>query len=47
MPRTLRVQYPGVIYHVMDRADRREDVFVNDVDQQDFLKTQATWERAL
>src|SRR5438876_7186334 len=41
MPRTLRVQYPGAIYHVMNRGDRREDIFVNDVDRQDFIKTLA------
>ena len=41
MPRAMRVEYPGAIYHVMDRGDRREDIFVNDVDRQDFLKTLA------
>jgi|ERR1035441_307481 hypothetical protein len=34
----MRVEYPGAIYHVMDRGDRREDIFVDDVDRQDFLK---------
>jgi hypothetical protein len=24
-PRAMRVAYPGAIYHVMDRVDRRED----------------------
>ncbi len=41
MPRTLRVEYPGAIYHVMSRGDRREDIFLDDVDRQDFLKTLA------
>ena len=41
MPRTMRVEYPGAIYHVMDRGDRREDIFVDDVDRQDILKTLA------
>jgi len=41
MPRQLRVEYPGAIYHVMDRGDRREDIFVDDVDRQDLLKTLA------
>ena len=41
MPRAMRVEYPGAIYHVIDRGDRREDIFVNDVDRQDFLKTLA------
>ena len=26
MPRTMRVKYPGAIYHVMDRGERREDI---------------------
>jgi REP element-mobilizing transposase RayT len=37
----MRVEYPGAIYHVMDRGDRREDIFLDDVDRQDFLKTLA------
>ena len=24
MPRTMRMEYPGAIYHVTDRGDRRE-----------------------
>jgi hypothetical protein len=27
MPRKLRLEYPGAIYHVMNRGDRREDIF--------------------
>jgi hypothetical protein len=41
MPRRLRVQYPGAIYHIMSRGDREEDIFLDDVDRQDFLKTLA------
>jgi len=41
MPRKLRVEFPGAIYHVMSRGDRRENIYVNDVDRQDFLKTLA------
>lgn len=41
MPRKIRVEYPGAIYHVLSRGDRREDIFLNDVDRQDFLKTMA------
>ena len=41
MPRALRVEYPGAIYHVMDRGDRQEDIFVDGMHQQDFLKTLA------
>jgi REP element-mobilizing transposase RayT len=29
------------MYHVMSRGDRREDIFLNDVDRQDFIKTMA------
>jgi len=28
MPRAMRVEYPGTIYHVMDRGDRQEDTFM-------------------
>ena len=38
MPRQLRIQFPGAIYDVMSRGDRREDIFLNDADRQDFLK---------
>ena len=41
MPRKMRVEYAGAIYHVMSRGDRREDIFLDDVDRQDFLKTLA------
>jgi hypothetical protein len=27
MARKLRVEYPGAIYHVMNRSDRREPIF--------------------
>jgi len=39
MPRKLRVEYPGAMYHVMRTGDRREGIFLNDVDRQDFIKT--------
>src|SRR5262245_49517355 len=41
MPRKLRLQYPGAMYHVMSRGDRREKIFLTDVDRQDFIKTMA------
>ena len=41
MPRKLRIEYPGAMYHVMSRGDRREKVFLDDVDRQDFVKTLA------
>jgi len=41
MPRKLRVEYPGALYHLMSRGDRREDIYLDDVDRQDFVKTLA------
>ncbi len=41
MPRKLSIEYPGAIYHVMSRADGKGDIFLDDVDRQDFLKTLA------
>ena len=41
MPRKMRVEYPGAIYHLMSRGDRREDIFLDDVDRHDFIKTLA------
>jgi len=37
MPRKLRIQYPGAMYHVMNRGDQRQDIFKDDVDRQRFL----------
>ena len=39
MPRKLRIQYPGAIYHVINRGDRREKIFADDQDRERFLKT--------
>ncbi len=41
MARKLRVQYPGAIYHVMNRGDRREAIFNDDQDRVLFLDTLA------
>ncbi len=41
MARKLRIQFPGAIYHLMSRGDRREDIFRDDVDRESFLKTLA------
>jgi hypothetical protein len=32
MPRKTRVEYPGAIYHLMSRGDRKEAIYHNDVD---------------
>src|SRR6266566_5063532 len=39
MARKLRVQYPGAIYHVMSRGDRRDAIFESDDDRRLFLET--------
>jgi hypothetical protein len=39
MPRKLRIQYPGAIYHVMNRGDQREDIFHDEQDRLLFLST--------
>ena len=39
MARKLRVEYPGAIYHVMNRGDRREPIFKDDEDRRRFIST--------
>jgi REP-associated tyrosine transposase len=39
MPRQLRIEYPGAIYHVMNPGDRREPVSYDDVDRKRFVAT--------
>ena len=41
MLRRPRVEFPGAIYHVISRGNRREQVLKDDVDRQDFLRTLA------
>jgi REP element-mobilizing transposase RayT len=41
MPRQMRIEYAGAIYHVMSRGDRREAIFLDEGDRHDFLKTLA------
>lgn len=45
MARNLRLEYPGAIYHVMNRGDHREPIFRNDVGRCGFLDTQAEFGR--
>jgi REP element-mobilizing transposase RayT len=50
MARKLRVEYAGAVYHVMNRGDRREPIFHDDTDREQFLATlgeacqKAAWE---
>jgi putative transposase len=39
MARKLRIQYSGAIYHVMNRGDRREAIFLSELDRVLFLET--------
>ena len=39
MARKLRVEYPGAVYHVMNRGDRRNPIFRDDADRQRFVNT--------
>jgi putative transposase len=41
MARKLRIEYPGAIYHVMNRGDRWEKIFRDDQDQELCLATLA------
>jgi REP element-mobilizing transposase RayT len=39
--RELRVEYPGAVYHVINRGDRREPIFKGDQDRLLLLNTLA------
>ena len=37
MARKVRIEYPGAMYHVMNRGDHQERIFCDDKDWQEFL----------
>ena len=39
MPRKLRLEYAEAICHVLNRGDRKEEVFRDDQDRERFLET--------
>src|SRR6516164_141086 len=41
MARKLRLQYPGALYHVMNRGDRHEPIFKDNQDRLRFMETLA------
>ena len=41
MPRSVRIEFPGAVYHVMCRGDRREPIFVDDDDRTVMIETLA------
>jgi hypothetical protein len=38
MARPLRIEFPGAVYHVTGRGDRREPIFVDDQDRHALLE---------
>ena len=38
MARPLRIEYPGVVYHVTFRGNARQSIFMDDIDRQVFLE---------
>src|SRR4249920_2308050 len=39
MARRLRIQFPGALYHVLSRGDRREPIVLDDTDRARFIET--------
>jgi len=39
MARKLRAEYRGAIYHVMNRGDRREPIFIDDADRKRLIES--------
>ena len=39
MARKARIEFPGGVYHVLDRGDRREEIYADDQDRLTFLRT--------
>ena len=38
MSRPLRIEFPGAYYHVTSRGDGRENIYLDDIDRQQFLE---------
>jgi REP element-mobilizing transposase RayT len=38
MPRSLRIEYPGAVYHVMCRGNKGSTIFIDDADRVEFLR---------
>ena len=39
MARKAPVEFGGALYHVLDRGDRREAIFADEIDRETFLRT--------
>ncbi|MBT3309816.1 MAG: addiction module toxin RelE [Gammaproteobacteria bacterium] len=42
MARPLRIEYPGALYHITSRGDRREDIYLDDEDREAWMEVLAT-----
>jgi REP element-mobilizing transposase RayT len=38
MARPLRIEFAGALYHITSRGDRREDIYHDDSDREDWLE---------
>ena len=38
MARPLRIEFAGALYHVTSRGDRREDIYLDDSDREQYLQ---------
>jgi hypothetical protein len=38
MPRPLRIEYPGALYHITARRNRKDDIFLRDSDRYQFFE---------
>ena len=45
MARSLRLEYPGAVYHVMARGNQGQPIFRDDRDRRVFLEVLAGWLR--
>ena len=45
MARSLRLEYPGAVYHVMARGNQGQPIFRDDRDRRVFLEVLARWLR--
>jgi len=36
--RPLRIEFPGALYHVTSRGDRREDIYADDIDRSEWMR---------
>jgi putative transposase len=38
MARSLRIEFPGALYHVIVRGNQKQDIFLDDEDRRAFLE---------